>query len=290
MNTVIERLDCHFVPDTAPVFDSQRLEQLLDSARRIADDTHAPDRFFDIVLESSIYLCLYPMKNGDDLFFSKFRFDEDPGFWRAAQDARGFVLSEWASSAHKKGSVLDDLDAVLGSLISAFTHYSYSYYDNMIANSQLLKADAMGFPDPTLLRYVRRSAQKIFPEWDNRDIEIYTESVFALLVCLNVKYRFKCERTGAANWCYDLSVILFRKKNAKFLEFAGKAFSLVDMVYGERRAKMYRPAVVLWHIFRVLRRMSEGIACDEWMKCGCEPECKSCDYRFSPEFPCKLPE
>ncbi len=269
--------DFNIVPDTAPVFDKAALERLLRSAESFSKDFGDADRFFDTVLETAAYLCLFPMRKRDSLFMCRLRHSEDKDFWNAAHNAKGFVLGELTPFAHLNGSVLDDLDAVLGSLISAFTDQFYSYNENMLANPVLLAAKAMGFPDCKLLRRARLTAQSVFTHWDDRGEAIYADNVFVLLVCLYVKYRCKLGRESAVNWLYRLSYELFGAKNAKFLDMAYKAVALVDGVYSEPAAKMYRPSVVLWHIFRVLRRLSERFSCDEWMKCGCEKECEVCD-------------
>ena len=288
--TFFYQLDCDLVQDTTPVFDKAALERLLQSADRFSKVHDNAGCFFDTVLEIAVYLCLFPMEKRDILFMYKLRCSEEKDHWYAAHNAKSFVLSEWTPLAHSKGSVLDDLDAVLGSLIAAFTYQYYSYYENMIANPVLLAAKVMGFPDCKLLRQARLTAQSVFTHWDDRGEAIYADNVFALLVCLYAKYRSRLGRKRAVNWLYRLTYELFGVRDPKFLDMAYKAVALVEGVYSRPAAKMYRPAVVLWHIFRVLRRLSEGFACDEWMKCGCEPECESCDCRFAPDHPGKSPE
>ena len=57
--------DFNIVPDTAPVFDKAALERLLRSAESFSKDFGDADRFFDTVLETAAYLCLFPMRKRD---------------------------------------------------------------------------------------------------------------------------------------------------------------------------------------------------------------------------------
>lgn len=276
-------VNCKFPPHCGIIYDKNRLDELYRSASSLAYKIKNDDIFFDTVLETSLYICLLEIKNSDILFFDLLRRNDDRSFIQTARYARKFVLNKCHIIIPRlKGNVLDDLDAITGTQIAAFTNNTYQFNENMCASPILVNAKCMGFPDSELLRHIRLAAQSLFPDWDCNDI-LYADSVYALLVCLYLRDRYKFGRENAVQRLCDIAETLGLSKNIRFLDMASNAVLLVDDVYSNERVRMYRPPIVLWHIFRVLRRMSEGIACDEWMTCGCHIECENCEYKFASE-------
>lgn len=276
LNTELKFID-------SPAYTEEQLEMLNDAAVSLVSRISDTDKLFDVMLEINIYLCLMELKQRDTVFFERLRsHDNSRDHIPAAHEAKKFILEDCRGFPFNFGTVLNEADVILGSLICEATHNDYSI-ENMCTAPVLVELETMGFPDSQILSHTRKTAQSIFHNWDNDDKLIYSDRSFAALVSLYLKYRFAYDTETAVRMIYGIAGALEMTENDDFFGLVYKVISLVDGVCSCERAKMYRPAAVLWHIFRVLRRMSEGIACDEWMKCGCHIECQDCDCQFSPD-------
>lgn len=285
-----EDLDSIFKSDNAPKYSETQFLKLRDAAKSLLFTSEDGEQFFEAMLEVSVYLCLLNIKQRDIIFFDKLRLHDDE--WElipAAHDAKRFIMEECCKCIpFFKGSVLDEIDVVLGTMICMLNGKFYSL-EKICASPDI--PESFNFPDAKLLLRTRKTAQSLFQDWDSADRLLYTSRPFCLILCLYLKYRFAYGRDRAVRMIYGVNVILGMKGNEDFFDLVYKAITLVDGAYSFYDIKYYhprpvvehyRPAVVLWHIVRVLRRMSEGFACDEWMTCGCESICDSCEARIAP--------
>lgn len=275
-----ENLDTNF--DNLTIDNEEMLEKLSNAAYSFVcrfgnpDVVHfgIPNALFDVMLEMSIYLCLLNKKQRDIIFFVKLmKYEDGRGLFSVSHDAKEFIMENCRRFfPFLISSVLDEIDAILGTLICVLTLSSYST-DNMCG----FLPHPMNFPNRDLLRHIRKIAQSIFPNWDSDGIQLYSSRPFALFVCLYFKYRSTYGRDTAVSMIYRIADTLDMTENENFFELVFKTVSFVDGVCRYSEAEKLFQAVTLWHIFRVLRRMSWGATCDEWMECGCEPECDSCE-------------
>lgn len=293
-----ENIDINF--NFAAAYSEAMFDKLYSASYSLVRRFGNPDKFcfgdarglFAVMLEMSIYLGLLNKKQRDIIFFDKLRKrDEEWELIPAAHDAKKFLLEDCRRFfPFFNRSVLDEADAILGMLICVFARQSY-YIDDMCS---FPFPEHMQLPRRRLIRHIRQTAQSIFPNWNSEvkplyggrecdGVLLYISRPFSLIMCLYFKYRFTYGRDKAVCMIYGIADTLGMTENENFYDLVFKAIALIDGVCNFSMAEELFPAITLWHIFRVLRRMSDGEVCDEWMTCGCDAECETCAYRIDPD-------
>lgn len=213
----------------------------------------------DVLVYAALYIILEKEPRRDTIFFNRFR------YLSPMCDNESDALSRQTAKKLVKYGCPDDffehytfreLDAFLGVFLCTMAGIEYTDED-LTMNC---KPGEIMLPDKRLTLTIKAAVDEICLK---NTVFFVRPRVFSAFIALYMKLR-KLNSTSMATWVlYD--TLNFPKDKDMHIDLIYRAIELVEIVYRDGYAEMYSPAVVLWHIFRVLRQAFDTCCKDGWI-------------------------
>ena len=208
----------------------------------------------DVLIYAALYIILEKEPRRDTIFFNRFRGlspmcdNESDALCR--QTAKKLVKSACPDDFFEHYT-FREIDAFLGVCLCTMAGIEYTVN---------CKLGGITLPDKRLTLTIKKAVDEICLK---NTVFFVRPRVFSAFIALYMKLR-KLNSTSMATWVL-YNTLNFPKDKDMHIDLIYRTIELVERVYRDGYAEMYSPAVVLWHIFRVLRQAFDTCCKDGWI-------------------------
>ena len=213
----------------------------------------------DVLIYAALYIILEKEERRDTIFFNRFRglspMCDNESDALSRQTAKKLVKSACPDDFFEHYTFAE-LDAFLGVCLCTMAGIEYTDEDLTVN----CKEGEVMLPDKRLTLTIKEAVDDTCLK---NTVFFVRPRVFSAFIALYMKLR-KLNSTSMATWVF-YNTLSFPKDKDMHIDLIYRAIELVERVYRDGYAELYSPAVVLWHIFRVLRQAFDTCCKDGWI-------------------------